>query len=63
MTRSVGCIGRRFVAVDGRLAFALIVVPDVADQVTIVCTVPVAIFELAMGFWLLLKRLRPSGNG
>lgn len=31
---------------------------DIADPV---CYVPIAIFELTMGFWLLIKGLRPSG--
>ena len=41
--------------------FAFIIFPDFWDVAVPGCYVPIAIFELTMGFWLLLKRLRLSG--
>jgi hypothetical protein len=41
--------------------FAMIIFPDFANIAMPGCFVPIFIFELTMGFWLLLKGLRPSG--
>ncbi len=46
----------------GAFAFAFIIFPDLAKIVTIgYYGGPIFFFELTMGFWLLLKGLRPSG--
>lgn len=43
-------------------AFAFIIFPDLRKIVTIAYYGgPIFIFELTMGFWLLLKGIRPSG--
>jgi len=41
--------------------FASIIFPDFQDMSFPSCYMPIAIFELIMGFWLLFKGLRPSG--
>ncbi len=41
--------------------FAFIIFPDLGDVLIPGCFAPIFIFELAMGFWLLIKGLRPSG--
>jgi hypothetical protein len=41
--------------------FASIIFPDFQDRSFPGCYMPIAIFELAMGFWLLFKGLRSSG--
>lgn len=46
----------------GACAFAFIIFPELAQVVTIFYYGgPIFFFELTMGFWLLLKGLRPSG--
>jgi len=46
----------------GACALAFIIFPEVTKVVTIgYYGGPIFFFELTMGFWLLLKRLRPSG--
>jgi len=46
----------------GASAFAFIIFPELAKVVTIgYYGGPIFLFELTMGFWLLLKGLRPSG--
>ena len=40
--------------------FTSIIFPNFQDMSFPGCYVPIAIFELTMGFWLLLKELRPS---
>jgi len=42
--------------------FASIIFPRFQDMSFPSCYVPIAIFELTMGVWLLLKELRPSGT-
>jgi hypothetical protein len=44
-------------------AFALVVLPEFATRVIPACYVPIFVFELAMGFWLLFKGLRPAAAG
>jgi hypothetical protein len=47
----------------GAFAFAFIIFPEVANVVSVgYYGGPIFFFELTMGFWLLLKRLRPSGG-
>lgn len=47
----------------GASAFAFIIFPELAKVVTIgYYGGPIFLFELTMGFWLLLKGLRPSGK-
>jgi hypothetical protein len=41
-------------------AFALVVFPEIAKRVIPGCYVPIFVFELIMGFWLLFKGLRPA---
>jgi hypothetical protein len=41
--------------------FASIIFPHFQDMSFPGCYMPIAVFELTMGFWLLLKGLRPSG--
>jgi hypothetical protein len=41
--------------------FAFIIFPHFADIVFPGCYVPITIFEVTMGFWLLIKGLRRSG--
>lgn len=41
--------------------FASIIFPDFQDMSFPACYVPIAIFELTIGFWLLFKGLKPSG--
>jgi len=43
-------------------AFALVVLPEFAKRVIPGCYVPIFVFELAMGFWLLFKGLRPAAR-
>ena len=38
--------------------FAFIIFPKLADTLGLVCYLPIFIFELTMGFWLLVKGLR-----
>ncbi len=45
----------------GTCAFAFIIFADLAKILTPGCYAPIFVFELTMGFWLLLKGLRPSG--
>lgn len=40
---------------------AFVIFPNLADTLEPGCYVPIAIFELAMGFWLTIKGLRASG--
>jgi hypothetical protein len=40
--------------------FASVIFPDFQDISFPGCYLPIAIFELTMGFWLLFKGLRPS---
>ena len=45
----------------GAFAWAFIIVPELAKVVTVgIYGGPIFLFELTMGFWLLLKGLRPS---
>jgi hypothetical protein len=47
----------------GICTFAFIIFPELRKIVTIgYYAGPIFIFELTMGFWLLLKGLRPSGK-
>jgi hypothetical protein len=39
---------------------AFVIFPNFADIADPGCYVPIAIFELTMGFWLLIKGLRAS---
>lgn len=46
----------------GAFAFSFIIFPELASAVPVeIYGGPIFIFELTMGFWLLFKRLRPSG--
>jgi hypothetical protein len=46
----------------GAFAFSFIIFPELVRAVPVeIYGGPISIFELTMGFWLLLKRLRPSG--
>jgi hypothetical protein len=46
----------------GASAFSFIIVPELAKVVAVeVYGAPIFFFELTMGFWLLLRGLRPSG--
>ena len=40
--------------------FVLVVFPEIAKRVIPGCYVPIFVFELVMGFWLLFKGLRPA---
>jgi hypothetical protein len=42
-------------------SFAIIIFPDLAKILSMAYMMPLGIFEVTMGFWLLLKGLRPSG--
>jgi hypothetical protein len=44
-------------------SFVIIIFPGFADIATPGFLVPIAIFELTMGFWLLIKGLRPAEIG
>ena len=47
----------------GAFAFAFIIVPELAKVVTVAMYGgPIFLFELTMGFWLLLRGLRPRRN-
>jgi hypothetical protein len=47
----------------GACAFSFIILPELAKVVTVeYYGGPIFVFELIMGFWLLLKRLRTSGE-
>jgi hypothetical protein len=41
-------------------SLANIVFPDLPDSVTMITMAPLGVFEVTMGFWLALKRLRPA---
>jgi hypothetical protein len=46
----------------GAFAFSFIIFPELAKVVPVeIYGGPIFVFELTMGFWLLFKRLRPSG--
>ena len=48
----------------GAIAFSFIIFPELAKVVTVmIYGGPIFVFELTMGFWLLLKRLSTSGIG
>ncbi|MGH9775923.1 MAG: DUF4386 domain-containing protein [Candidatus Acidiferrales bacterium] len=51
---ALGVFGSLLLAV---CMFAFIIFPNLADVVGAWCFVPIAIFELTMGFWLLIKPL------
>jgi hypothetical protein len=42
--------------------FAFIIFPDLGDVLIPGCFAPIFLFEVVIGFWLLLKGLRPSGK-
>jgi hypothetical protein len=42
-------------------SFAIIIFPNLAKIVGLTYMMPLGVFEVTMGFWLLLKGLRPSG--
>jgi hypothetical protein len=43
-------------------SFAIIIFPDLAEIVVPGYFVPIFTFEVAMGFWLLIRGLRPAGG-
>jgi hypothetical protein len=42
-------------------SFAIIISPNLAKILSLAYMMPLGVFEVTMGFWLLLKGLRPSG--
>lgn len=44
----------------GASSFAFIIFPNLADIVEPWCFVPIGIFEITLGLWLLIKGLRPA---
>jgi hypothetical protein len=42
-------------------SFAIIIFPNLATILSLAYMMPLGVFEVTIGFWLLLKRLRPSG--
>jgi len=44
-------------------SFAIIIFPNLAKILSLAYMMPLGVFEVTMGFWLLIRGLRPSGVG
>jgi hypothetical protein len=56
---ALGVLGSLLLATG---SFAFIIFPSLADMLEPGYFAPLGVFEVTMGFWLLLKGLRPSGG-
>lgn len=56
---ALGVVGSLLLAVG---SFAIIIFPDLAQILGLSYMMPLGVFEVTMGFWLLIKGLRPSGT-
>ena len=62
MKNSIGRLGNISSSLVAICTFAFIIFPDFAKLVTPGVYAPIFIFEVTLGFWLLLKGLRPVSD-
>jgi Domain of unknown function (DUF4386) len=56
---ALGVVGSLLLAAG---SFAIIIFPNLGKILSLAYMMPLGVFEVTMGFWLLLKGLRPSGT-